>query len=112
MVNIINELYVICTDSKVDKRDMQAKSAAYGTLCWSECEVLGVELGGHAAPDLSALHAREKAHRLQLEPVGLVKLRPDQEVEVGDLVVLAHKRGREPEFAVRLHVHRYQSYCT
>ena len=74
----------------------------YLTFGWSEGEILSVELGRHPAPDLGALNASQEAHRLQLEPVGLVQLGPNEEVEIGDLVVLAHERRSETELAVRL----------
>jgi len=39
---------------------------------------------------------------LQLQPVGLIQLRADEEVEVADLVVLSDERGRQAELRVRL----------
>ena len=62
-------------------------------------EVLVVELGGHGAPDLGTLHLGDEAALLQVEPVGFVELGPDEEVEVVDLLVLAHQRRGEAELA-------------
>lgn len=44
--------------------------------------VLAVESRRHAAPDLHALHARNVAGLLQIDPVGLVQFWADQEAEV------------------------------
>jgi hypothetical protein len=52
---------------------------------------------------LCALHFGDEARLLQLHPIGLVQLGTDEEVEVGDLVILAHERRRQSEFAMRLH---------
>mmetsp|Transcript_3893 Transcript_3893/g.12781 ORF Transcript_3893/g.12781 Transcript_3893/m.12781 type:complete len:375 (+) Transcript_3893:962-2086(+) len=38
----------------------------------------------------------------EVHPVRLVELRPDEEVEIRDQIVLAHERRRQPELAVRV----------
>mmetsp|Transcript_22115 Transcript_22115/g.47725 ORF Transcript_22115/g.47725 Transcript_22115/m.47725 type:complete len:340 (-) Transcript_22115:1298-2317(-) len=60
-------------------------------------EILTVELSGHVTPHLSTLHVGDVALVLQVDPVGLVKLRSDQEIEVLDLAVLSHQCRCEPE---------------
>ena len=36
----------------------------------------------------------------QVQPIGFVQLRADEEVEVPDSLILSDKRGSQPEFAV------------
>mmetsp|Transcript_1578 Transcript_1578/g.5046 ORF Transcript_1578/g.5046 Transcript_1578/m.5046 type:complete len:467 (-) Transcript_1578:481-1881(-) len=66
-------------------------------------EVLAVKLSGHGAPHVLALDRGDGALLLEVEPVGLVQLGADEEVEVVDLVVLAHEGRREPELGVGPH---------
>lgn len=55
-------------------------------------KVLAVELWRHVAPHLRALHTGNVAVLSEVHPVGFVQFGSDQEVEVVDLVVLAHER--------------------
>ena len=57
----------------------------------------------HGTLDEIALDAGDVPVAHQFGPVGLVQFRSDQEVEVFDFVVLAHQRGRQTQFAVRVH---------
>jgi len=57
---------------------------------------------GHGAPDLHALHVGDVARAREVQPVGLVQLGPDQEVQIADALVLAHQRRRQAQLAVRL----------
>ena len=57
----------------------------------------------HGDAHLGALDACDEAGTLQLDPVRLVELRTDEEVEVGDLVVFAEERRGQAELRVRLH---------
>lgn len=81
------------------------------------CSVLGWCIGvegaylGHGAPHLSALHIGDVACPGQVKPVGLVQLGADQEVEVGDALVLTHQRGRQAQLAVSLHNANYLPPC-
>lgn len=65
-------------------------------------QVLSVEVLVHLAPDLAAADVSDVAGAGEVEPVGLVELGADEEVEVVDAVVLPHQRRRQPELAVRL----------
>lgn len=51
---------------------------------------------------LSTLDFGDVAIVLQLHPVGFVQFRPDEEVEVHDLVVFSDQCGGEPQFTVSL----------
>lgn len=57
---------------------------------------------GHGAPDLHTLHIGNVAGTRQVQPVGFVQLGADEEVEVGDQLILADQGGREPQLAVCL----------
>ncbi len=67
-------------------------------------QVFPVELGRHLAPNFSTLDSSDEAFLLQFQPIGLVEFRSDQEIEVGDLVVLSNKSGGEAELAVGSHL--------
>ncbi len=58
---------------------------------------------GHRAPDLRALYIGNVSGAREVQPVGLIQLGPDQEVEVRNALVLPDQRGRQPQLAVRLH---------
>lgn len=52
-------------------------------------QILAVEFWRHRAPHFGTLHAGDKALFLQFKPVGLVQFGADQEVQVGDFIVLS-----------------------
>ncbi|GIX63592.1 PCI domain protein [Babesia caballi] len=66
-------------------------------------QVLPIEGRRHGAPNLLANDLGQEPLLLQLQPVGLVQLRPDEPLQVLDEVVLPHQRRREPELAVGPH---------
>lgn len=51
---------------------------------------------------LSTLHFRDVAVVLQLHPVGLVQLGPNQEVEIDDLIILSYQGGGQTQLTVGL----------
>mmetsp|Transcript_18365 Transcript_18365/g.54815 ORF Transcript_18365/g.54815 Transcript_18365/m.54815 type:complete len:254 (-) Transcript_18365:357-1118(-) len=63
-------------------------------------QVLAEELLSHGAPHLGALHICDVARAREVEPVGLVELGADEEVEVADALVLTHQRRGQAELAV------------
>lgn len=58
---------------------------------------------GHGAPDFSALHIGDVAGPGQVQPVGLVQLGTNEEVEVGNALILTHQSGSQAQLAVSLH---------
>ena len=52
-------------------------------------EVFPVELGRHGAPHFGTLHPRDEAPLLQFQPVRLVQLRADQEIQISDFVIFS-----------------------
>lgn len=58
---------------------------------------------GHGAPHLSALHIGDMTSPGQVQPVGLIQLGTNQEVEVSNALILTHQSGSQAQFAVGLH---------
>lgn len=69
---------------------------------------------GHGAPDFGALHVGDVAGAREIQPIGLVQLGADQEVEVRNALVLSHQRCCQAQLAVRFHyanhLRQYQTY--
>ena len=58
---------------------------------------------GHRAPHLSALHIGDVTRPGQVKPVGLIQLGANQEVEIGNALVLSYQSGSQAQLAVGLH---------
>lgn len=58
---------------------------------------------GHGAPDFGALHIGDVPCPGQVQPIGLIEFGADEEVEVGDALVLSDQRRSQAQLAVRLH---------
>ena len=81
---------------RVHHVEQRAAGAVFGA------QVLPRKLLGQRAPDLGALHVGDVARPGQVQPVGLVELGPDEEVEVSDERVLPHERRGQAQLGVRL----------
>lgn len=64
-------------------------------------QVFAIEFGRHWTPNLGALHVGNVTFRGKVHPVGFVKFRADQKVEVVNLVVFTDERRCESELGVR-----------
>ncbi len=73
-----------------------ATKAAHGLMRSETCL-------GHGAPDFGTLDIGNVAGPGEVQPVGLVQLGADEEVEVGNALVLTHQGGCQAQLAVRLH---------
>jgi len=59
-----------------------------------------IKVRRHLTPHLNTLHVRQVSLLLQVQPIGFVQFRSDEEVEVVDAVVFADEGGGEAEHAV------------
>jgi len=58
---------------------------------------------GHGAPDFGTLDVGNVAGPGEVQPIGLIQLGANEEVEVGNALVLTHQGGCQAQLAVSLH---------
>ena len=58
---------------------------------------------GHGAPDFSTLDIGNVAGSGEVQPVGLIQLGADEEVEVGNALILTDEGGCQAQLAVSIH---------